>query len=100
MRKIPIYNHPAAGWAALASSALKLKEYNALARGSVSVFRGNQPEGGFDCPGCAWPDHKSHKTVDMCENGIKVVASETMAIKADAEFFARYSVSELQSWTG
>ena len=100
MRKIPVYNHPAAGWAALASSALKLKDYNALTRGSVSVFRGNQPEGGFDCPGCAWPDHKSHKTVDMCENGIKVVASETMATRADAEFFAKHSVSELQKWNG
>lgn len=100
MRKIPIYNHPAAGWAALASSALKLKQYGALTRGSVSVFQGNQPEGGFDCPGCAWPDHKSRKTIDMCENGIKVVASETMATKADAAFFAQHSVSELQGWNG
>ena len=100
MRKIPIYNHPAAGWAALASSALKLKQYDAITRGSVSVFQGNQPEGGFDCPGCAWPDHKSHKTIDMCENGIKVVASETMATKADAAFFAQHSVSELQRWDG
>lgn len=100
MRKIPIYNHPAAGWPALASSARKLMSYNALARGSRSVLKGNQPEGGFDCPGCAWPDHKNPKTIDMCENGIKVVASETMAIKADAAFFAKHTVKELQGWSG
>lgn len=100
MRKIPVYNHPAAGWPALASSARKLMSFNAVARGSRSVLRGNQPEGGFDCPGCAWPDHKSPKTIDMCENGIKVVASETMATRADADFFAQHSLKELQKWSG
>nr|WP_241879032.1 hypothetical protein [Psychrobacter sp. PraFG1]UNK05689.1 hypothetical protein MN210_02215 [Psychrobacter sp. PraFG1] len=55
-------------------------------RGSLSVFGSNQPNGGFDCPGCAWPDHKSHKTIDVCETGIKVLASEVMSAKADADF--------------
>ncbi|MGP5644996.1 FdhF/YdeP family oxidoreductase [Psychrobacter celer] len=100
MRKIPVYSHPAAGWPALISSTRKMMDYQTFLRGSVSVLKSNQPQGGFDCPGCAWPDHKSHKRIDVCENGIKVVASETMTKKADAQFFARHTVTELQGWSG
>ena len=100
MRKIPIYKHPAAGWPALIASTRKLMDYKALTRGSLSVFSSNQPNGGFDCPGCAWPDHKSQKTIDVCENGIKILASETTSTKADANFFAKHTVTELQGWNG
>ena len=100
MRKIPVYSHPAAGWPALISSTRKLMDYQTFLRGGLSVLRSNQPHRGFDCPGCAWPDHKSHKAIDVCENGIKVIASETMTKKADAQFFARHSVTELQGWSG
>ncbi|WP_198332871.1 FdhF/YdeP family oxidoreductase [Psychrobacter aquimaris] len=100
MRKIPVYSHPAAGWPALISSTRKLMDYQTFLRGGLSVFKSNQPHGGFDCPGCAWPDHKSHKAIDVCENGIKVIASETMTKKADARFFARHSITELQAWSG
>ncbi|QOD13556.1 FdhF/YdeP family oxidoreductase [Psychrobacter sp. 28M-43] len=100
MRKIPIYSHPAAGWPALISSTQKLMDYKTFLRGGISVFKSNQPQGGFDCPGCAWPDHKSHKAIDVCENGIKVIAGETMTHKADADFFARHTVTELQGWSG
>ena len=100
MRKIPIYHHPAAGWPALIASTRSLLDYQAFLRGSRGVLESNQPTSGFDCPGCAWPDHKTHKTIDVCENGIKVVASETTSRCADAAFFAKYSVTELQSWNG
>ncbi len=100
MRKIPVYTHPAAGWSALISSARKLMDYKAFLRGSLSVLHSNQPKGGFDCPGCAWPDHKSHKALDVCESGIKVLASEAMSTRADAQFFAKHTVKELQSWSG
>ena len=100
MRKIPIYSHPAAGWPALISSTRKLMDYQTFLRGGLSVLKSNQPKTGFDCPGCAWPDHKSHKAIDVCENGIKVIASETMTKKADAKFFARHTVTALQGWSG
>lgn len=100
MRKIPVYHHPAAGWPALIASTRSLLDYQAFKRGSMSLLQSNQPSTGFDCPGCAWPDHKSHKSLDVCENGIKVVASETTSRCADADFFAQYSLSELQKWNG
>ncbi|AAZ19290.1 probable formate dehydrogenase [Psychrobacter arcticus 273-4] len=100
MRKIPVYTHPAAGWPALIASTRKLMDYSAFLRGSLSVLSSNQPKGGFDCPGCAWPDHKSHKALDVCETGIKVIASEAMSTRADAQFFAKHTVKELQGWSG
>ena len=100
MRKIPVYTPPAAGWSALIASTRMLMDYQTFLRGSLSVFSSNQPKNGFDCPGCAWPDHKSHKTFDVCESGIKVLASETMSTRADSEFFARHTVAALQKWSG
>lgn len=100
MRKIPVYNHPAAGWSALIDSSRVLMDYKAFLRGSRSILGSNQPEWGFDCPGCAWPDHKTHKMIDVCESGIKVLASETMTACADEAFFAKHSVTELQGWSG
>lgn len=100
MRKIPVYNHPAGGWSALVDSSRVLMDYKAFLRGSKGVLASNQPVWGFDCPGCAWPDHKTHKTLDVCETGIKVLASETMTNCADAKFFAKHSVQELQNWSG
>ena len=100
MRKIPVYMHPAAGWPALIASTRTLMDYKAFLRGSISVFGSNQPKDGFDCPGCAWPDHKTYKAIDVCENGIKVIASETMNRRADAAFFANNTVTALQGWSG
>ncbi|MFC6381147.1 FdhF/YdeP family oxidoreductase [Psychrobacter glacincola] len=100
MRKIPVYIHPAAGWPALIASTRTLMDYKAFLRGSISVLHSNQPKDGFDCPGCAWPDHKSHKTIDVCENGIKVIASETMNRRADAAFFAKNTLTALRGWSG
>ena len=35
--------------------------------------------GGFDCPGCAWPDPDNHRTIaEFCENGAKAVADEAV----------------------
>ena len=99
MRKIPVYIHPAAGWPALIASTRTLMDYKAFLRGSISVLHSNQPKDGFDCPGCAWPDHKSNKAIDVCENGIKVIASETMNRRADATFFTNNTVTALQGWS-
>jgi molybdopterin-dependent oxidoreductase alpha subunit len=50
---------------------------------------------GFDCPSCAWPDPDRRKAAEFCENGAKAVAWEATRKRVGADFFARYSVSEL-----
>jgi molybdopterin-dependent oxidoreductase alpha subunit len=51
---------------------------------------------GFDCPGCAWPDPDNHRSfAEFCENGAKAVADEGTRSRADANFWSKWSVSEL-----
>jgi molybdopterin-dependent oxidoreductase alpha subunit len=56
----------------------------------------NQP-GGFDCPGCAWPEPppgERHR-IEFCESGAKAVAEEATRARIDEEFFARHSIADL-----
>tara|TARA_B100001996_G_scaffold382326_1_gene373863 strand:- start:640 stop:2781 length:2142 start_codon:yes stop_codon:yes gene_type:complete len=51
---------------------------------------------GFDCPGCAWPDPDEKRTfAEFCENGAKAIADEATNKMAGAEFWSKWSVSEL-----
>lgn len=60
---------------------------------------------GVDCPGCAWPDPKKRSWLgEYCENGVKAIAEEAMSARVDPDFFAKYSIHELQAqsdyWLG
>ncbi|MCP2341398.1 FdhF/YdeP family oxidoreductase [Actinomadura rupiterrae] len=91
------YTHPAAGWgAAMAVSKVLFTEREVL-RGAREMFKMNHEDGGFDCPGCAWPDTKD-LTLDLCENGIKHTAWEMTGKRVTRDFFARHTVSELSEW--
>jgi hypothetical protein len=50
------YHHPAAGWGAARSVAKALAQSRQLVSGARAIRRMNHENGGFDCPGCAWPD--------------------------------------------
>ncbi|WP_298552910.1 FdhF/YdeP family oxidoreductase [uncultured Algibacter sp.] len=58
-------------------------------------------KGGFDCPGCAWPDPDDERSSlgEFCENGIKAIAEEAQNKTIGADFFAKHSVDELSSWS-
>ena len=65
----------------------------------------NQP-GGFDCPGCAWPEAapgERHR-IEFCESGAKAVAEEATTARIDRGFFARHSIADLRTrsdfWLG
>ncbi len=59
----------------------------------------NHENGGFDCPGCAWPDDTKGLHLDICENGIKHVTWEMTRKRVDRDFFDGHTVSELSGWT-
>ncbi len=66
-----------------------------VVRGTKVLLKLNQ-KGGFDCPGCAWPDPDGHRSrTEFCENGAKAVAEEATAARVTPEFFAQYTLSEL-----
>jgi len=70
-----------------------------VARTVRTLTRLNQ-HGGFDCPGCAWPDAHKPGAFEFCENGVKAVASEATRRRADPAFFARHSVAEMRAQSG
>ncbi len=92
------YDHPAAGWGAARSVARVLERSGEPVHGVRALFVMNQEDGGFDCPGCAWPDDPSGLRLDICENGIKHVTWELTPARADGAFFAQHTVSELSEW--
>ncbi|RED44924.1 FdhF/YdeP family oxidoreductase [Seonamhaeicola aphaedonensis] len=54
-------------------------------------------KGGFDCPGCAWPDPDDDRSIlgEYCENGIKAMAEEAQKKTIGANFFKKHSVDQL-----
>ncbi|NKX56897.1 FdhF/YdeP family oxidoreductase, partial [Arthrobacter mobilis] len=71
-----------------------------VARTVASMLRVNQ-RGGFDCPGCAWPEPiaGARKPAEFCENGAKAIAEENTLRTVGPEFWAAHSIQELESRT-
>ncbi len=65
-----------------------------------TMFKINQ-KGGFDCPGCAWPDPDDDRSAlgEYCENGIKAIAEEATKNLLTADFFKQNSVQNLSKWS-
>ncbi|MER7765531.1 FdhF/YdeP family oxidoreductase [Kitasatospora sp. NPDC096140] len=93
------YHHPAAGWGAAKSVTRFLAREGAYLDGPRAVKRMNHEDGGFDCPGCAWPDDTKGLHLDICENGIKHVTWEMTRKRVGRDFFAAHSVTELSGWS-
>ncbi|HSI82327.1 MAG TPA: FdhF/YdeP family oxidoreductase [Candidatus Methylacidiphilales bacterium] len=93
------YKHPAAGWGASVSVAQVMLRHAQMVDGTRAVFNMNHQDGGYDCPGCAWPDDRKGLKMDICENGIKHTLWESDPRRADHDFFAQHTVTELMGWT-
>ncbi len=93
------YDDPAAGWGAALSVSRVLEKAGEPIDGFRAMFVMNHEDGGFDCPGCAWPDDPTGLRLDLCENGIKHVTWELTDKQVGREFFAAHSVSELAEWS-
>ena len=57
--------------------------------------------GGFDCPGCAWPESITgpRKPAEFCENGAKAVAEEASSRTVTPQWWAEHPISTLQDKT-
>jgi anaerobic selenocysteine-containing dehydrogenase len=93
------YHHPAAGWGAAISVSKVLIGQGELIDGTRAVFKMNHENGGYDCPGCAWPDDRKGLRMDICENGIKHATWEMTRKLVERDFFAAHTVKELMGWT-
>ncbi|HEY2773243.1 MAG TPA: FdhF/YdeP family oxidoreductase [Candidatus Binatia bacterium] len=86
----------AAGLGAVLRTLARTTSATGALRTARLLARINQ-DGGFDCPGCAWPEPGDRSFAEFCENGAKAVAHEAGAGSVDAEFFASHTVTGLRS---
>lgn len=65
-----------------------------------SMLRINQ-RGGFDCPGCAWPESitGARKPAEFCENGAKAIAEEASARTVTPAWWAEHPIAVLREKT-
>jgi molybdopterin-dependent oxidoreductase alpha subunit len=93
----------AAGAPAVARSLRAAQRQMGMRRSALTLLRVNQP-GGFDCPGCAWPEPGDRGHLEFCENGVKAVAEEATVRRVTPDFFAQHSVAALAAksdyWLG
>jgi molybdopterin-dependent oxidoreductase alpha subunit len=66
---------------------------------ALPALRVVNQEGGFDCPGCAWPESGERGAIEFCENGAKAVAHEATKRLLEREFWLSWPVSKLREQT-
>ncbi|MBO1268950.1 FdhF/YdeP family oxidoreductase [Arthrobacter cavernae] len=86
------------------ANALKISlEQMGPVRSIQTLLAVNQVDG-FDCMGCAWPEHEKRNAAEFCENGAKAVAEEATRRRVTPEFFAQHSITDLKTrddyWLG
>lgn len=86
----------AAGLAAVLRTLRRTTMETGPLRTARLLARINQ-DGGFDCPGCAWPEAGDRSFAEFCENGAKAVAHEATHARVDEEFFAKHTIEELRA---
>jgi formate dehydrogenase major subunit len=93
----------ATGWQAVSRSLRRTVSAEGPVDAVKTLAKINQV-GGFDCPGCAWPEKADRKRAEFCESGASAVAEETTGERADGSFFAAHSLVELEQsddyWLG
>ncbi|UII77938.1 FdhF/YdeP family oxidoreductase [Flagellimonas sp. HMM57] len=89
----------AAGVPGIKAALEHVSKESGLFRSLKTLSHMNQKEG-FDCPGCAWPDPETpSKLGEYCENGAKAIAEETTFERVDRDFFKKFSVEEISTWS-
>lgn len=93
------HDAPGGGWQSIQATESHFLREKVPFKGNGLMFKINHPEGGFECPSCAWPNPEKPGPAEFCENGAKAVAWEATAARTTPEFFAKHTVSELHGWS-
>lgn len=92
------YDHPSGGWGSLKSvTSVLVREHVAL-RGTRLLVHQNKPDG-YACVSCAWAKPAHPHPAEFCENGAKATAWEITPKRTTPAFFAKHTLSELESWS-
>lgn len=69
------------------------------ARKGLRILGAANQAGGFDCPGCAWPDPAQPARFAVCESGARAIVDELTSRVAGPQLFATYTIPELSRRT-
>jgi molybdopterin-dependent oxidoreductase alpha subunit len=91
------YDGAEGGWGSLrgiAETALRERP----TPGALNTLRRQNKVKGFMCVSCAWTKPAQPHAFEFCENGAKATLWELTTRRCTPDFFARHTVTELQSW--
>lgn len=88
----------ASGFPAITATVKSTFSEMGAIRATRTLLKLNQKDG-IDCQSCSWADPDERTIAEFCENGAKALADEGTTKKIGAEFFARYSIAELNAQT-
>ncbi|WP_174801041.1 FdhF/YdeP family oxidoreductase [Martelella limonii] len=93
----PYDKDAAGGWGSLTGVAHIFGEVSTQTRALEILAHLNKPKGVM-CSSCAWAKPAKPHKAEFCENGAKATLWELDEGRADAEFFAAHTLSELKTW--
>ncbi|MBZ5759273.1 MULTISPECIES: FdhF/YdeP family oxidoreductase [Rhizobium] len=96
--KIEPNDAPAGGWGSVRSLAHQARENGQPLSVVAGLAKQNKADG-FACVSCAWAKPAKPHPAEFCENGAKATFWELAAARADADFFAQHTVTELRGWS-
>lgn len=91
----PFYDHAAGGWGSLRGVARIFGESSSSSR-AIGILRKLNKPGGVMCSSCAWAKPADPQAFEFCENGAKSTLWELDTRRADADFFAKHTLSDLR----
>lgn len=94
--RTPHDDHAAGGWGSLRGVSQIFGEAASSTRALGILSKLNKPKGVM-CTSCAWAKPAKPHAFEFCENGAKATLWELDERRADAEFFAQNTVSDLRT---
>jgi molybdopterin-dependent oxidoreductase alpha subunit len=94
--KIKPYDGPAGGWGSMKSIVRVARDEGDL---PVRQLLRQNKAGGFACVSCAWPKPAKSHPAEFCENGAKATLWDLTRRRADPQFFAAHTLTELLDWS-
>jgi molybdopterin-dependent oxidoreductase alpha subunit len=91
------YPFSSGGWGSVKAVAGALIREKVPLKGASVLLHQNKPDG-FACVSCSWAKPAHPHAFEFCESGAKATAWDTTSRRVDPEFFARHTVSELNTW--
>src|SRR5215469_4035811 len=88
----------AGGWGSVKSLGSILRREHVVIEGAGVLIHQNKADG-YSCVSCAWGKPAKPHPFEFCENGAKATAWELTHRRAPPEFFLKYTVRELETWS-